>query len=113
MGGYGYKVYRIKGRCYAYYDYDDYYADERYIGLQVLDEIPHHVSKEEFEEWVEHARCNPPELDESDDSMDYVSDKQPKSNGLFDLEWIVNRLGQSHLPYRQPTPISFRQHATR
>ena len=85
MGTTGYTVFRIKGRYYVYFTHDDYYTDGLQVGLHFLDEIPR--SKEEFEEWVEHARCNPPELDDSDDSMDYMSDKQPEGNGFFDMEW--------------------------
>jgi hypothetical protein len=82
--GSGNKVYRHKGRYYVYYNHWESYPSG--FGLEVLHEIPRNVSKEEFEEWVrktrEHvyAQRDSQELNDPNDSTNYVSDKQPEND---------------------------------
>ena len=86
----GNKVYRHKGRYYVYYNHSDSYPS--IFGLEVLHEIPHNVSKEEFEEWVRktreyvYAQRDSQVLNDPNDSTNYVSDKQPRIDDL--IGWI-------------------------
>ncbi|KAI0263327.1 hypothetical protein BGY98DRAFT_1182102 [Russula aff. rugulosa BPL654] len=92
MGTRGFKVYRHrdKGRYYVYYNHRDSYPHG--LRLQVLDGIPRDVSKEVFEKWVKdtredvYAERDSPELNDPDDSSNFVSDKQPDNDFL--IEWI-------------------------
>ena len=90
MGTRGFKVYRHKGRYYVYYNHRDSYPHG--LGLEVLDEIPRDVSKEVFEKWVRdtredvYAERDSPELNDPDDSSNFVSDKQPDNDFL--IHWI-------------------------
>ena len=80
----GYKVYRYKGCYYVYYNQCDSYPS--FFGLQVLHEIPRNVSKEEFEDWLKktreyvYAQRDSKELNDPDNSSNYVSEKQPKND---------------------------------
>jgi len=92
MGTRGLKVYRHKGRYYAYYNRSDSYPDG--LGLETLYEVPRNVSKE-FEEWVRKTReyvfaqRDSQELDDPDDPSNYVSDEQPKVDPFAnDIDWI-------------------------
>ena len=87
MGTRGYTVYRHKGRYYVYYNHFDSYPDG--LGLQVLHEIPRNVSKEEFEEWVEHTIRHPLQLGNSDGSSksNFVPDKRPENDDYY-IEWF-------------------------
>ncbi|KAI0274485.1 hypothetical protein BGY98DRAFT_1115833 [Russula aff. rugulosa BPL654] len=87
MGTRGYAVYRIKGRYYVNYNHYDAYPDG--LGLRLLHEIPRNVSKEEFEEWVEHTRRHPLQLGNSDGSSksNFVPDRRPENDDYY-IEWF-------------------------
>jgi hypothetical protein len=87
----GYKVYRHKGRYYAYYNHSN--SNPSGLGLKVLHRIPRDVSKEGFEKWVRDTReyvyeqRDSPVLNNPEDSINYVSDKQPENDDYF-IDWI-------------------------
>ena len=90
MGTNGYKVYRHKGRYYVYYNHYDSYPYG--FGLEVLQEIPRNVPKEEFEEWVRktredvYAQRDSQVMNDPDDKRRFISDEQPKND--FIIEWV-------------------------
>ena len=104
MGTRGFYVYPHKGRYYIYHNHWDSDLDGPSPGLDLLEEIPGNVSKEEFEEWLRKTReyvyaqhdimlvldrLNDPEPELW---REYVSDEQPEYDHLGGRMGLQNRL---------------------
>ena len=92
MGTHGNKVYRHKGCYYVYYKHSDAYPSG--FGIQILQEVPRNVSKEEFEEWLRktreyvYAQRESELMNDSSDSSNYVTDERPEVDLDSSIEWV-------------------------